>query len=211
MKKWKRLIAFALLLCMSISLMPPVKFAKAAAVTQRYELDTDGIDVGATYLIVNTSSNGSAYALYRSSTSFQRQQVTIATDDEGVVYINQGFSNESTSQMQFTGAASGRITNGSYNLSLSSSNGSFSTGTGSGTSLKFTHTGSGAYNIYYSATFFTYYLRYSSNKFSRGSSSAKVYLFKLTDYHEGFNVSYDGNGYTNGTLPETEESLKSGT
>ena len=50
MKSFKRLIAFALLMCMFISLLPPVQFAHAAVI-QRYELDTDGIDVGATYLI----------------------------------------------------------------------------------------------------------------------------------------------------------------
>ena len=39
--------------------MPPVQFTRAAEVTRRYELDTDGIDVGATYLIVNAGTAGS--------------------------------------------------------------------------------------------------------------------------------------------------------
>ena len=53
MKKFRKLIAFALFICTVLSLIPPVQFARAAEVT--YELDTDGIDPGAEYLIVSNS------------------------------------------------------------------------------------------------------------------------------------------------------------
>ena len=64
MYKYKRGIATLLLLCMVISLLPPGAPAKAApADGYMYQLDTDGIDPGATYLIVNTGSTGNANAL----------------------------------------------------------------------------------------------------------------------------------------------------
>ena len=77
MKKMKRMLAAILTLCIMLSLMPPVHFAKAAEVIQRYELDTDGIDVGATYLIVNSGSAGSRYVLRRNSSASDRQSVTV--------------------------------------------------------------------------------------------------------------------------------------
>ena len=63
MKKLKRRIALILTVCIVLTLLPVMPFTKAAEVIQRYELDTDGIDPGATYLIVNTGTAGDANAL----------------------------------------------------------------------------------------------------------------------------------------------------
>ena len=68
----KRIISGVLCLCLLVSLAPVFPVARAAEVTQRYELDTDGIDPGATYLIVSTGAAGSGNALkfyYRNSSS----------------------------------------------------------------------------------------------------------------------------------------------
>ena len=86
MKKWKRMIAFVLTVCMVLSLLPPVQIVHAAETIRRYELDTDGIiDVGATYLIVNAGTDGDGHALrfYYSGTwprverDLKDQEVTI--------------------------------------------------------------------------------------------------------------------------------------
>ena len=86
MKKLKRMIAFTLFVCLFISLLPPVQVVKAAEVTQRYELDTDGIDVGATYLIVNAGVAGEGNALrfyYDSmwSRDLRNQALTIKNEE----------------------------------------------------------------------------------------------------------------------------------
>ena len=82
MKKTNRLLAFILCICMMVSIMPPIQIVHAADTVKRYELATDGIEAGATYLIVNTSSTGSGNALrfyYSSSSSrdLRNQAVTV--------------------------------------------------------------------------------------------------------------------------------------
>ena len=72
---------------MLISLLPPMQLTHAAETTQRYELDTDGIDPGATYLIVNTATAGSANALmfYYGGTwsrDFRNQTLTIMLTEQ---------------------------------------------------------------------------------------------------------------------------------
>lgn len=56
MKKLKRMLSSILLLCMIFSMMPPVQFASAETPIT-YVLDTDGIDPGATYIIVRKISS----------------------------------------------------------------------------------------------------------------------------------------------------------
>ena len=63
MRKFTRIISVVLLFCLIISLLPAMSFTRAAEVTQRYELDTDCIDIDATYLIVNTGTAGEGNAL----------------------------------------------------------------------------------------------------------------------------------------------------
>ena len=113
MKKMKRTISILLLAYMLLSLLPPWQITTAAEVNQRYELDTDGIDPGATYLIVNTATAGEANALmfyYKSSMSrdLKNQELTVKTED-GVTFIETGFENEDDCQFQFTSATSGKV------------------------------------------------------------------------------------------------------
>ena len=210
MKNWRRVIAFVLFVCLTVSLMPPVQFAKAAEAEYRYELDTDGIDPGETYLIVNTSAKGSANVLRDNGRStLQKQAVTIQTDDEGTPYIETGFSNETQCQFQFTGATSGKAVVGSNALNLTSYATNFES-TANASTLNFTHTGGGAYTITSSSGWRTYYLRYSGSSWGKNTSSAKVYLFKLREYHTGFDVVYNGNGNTHGTVPADDISVAVG-
>ena len=52
----KRVISAILLFCMIASMLPPVQMASAETQEVTYELDTDGIDIGATYLILRQNA-----------------------------------------------------------------------------------------------------------------------------------------------------------
>ena len=59
----KKLVSLVLVLCMFYTMIPsiPTVFAAESDAGYRYELDTDGIDIGAQYLIVSgTVTNSSA-------------------------------------------------------------------------------------------------------------------------------------------------------
>ncbi len=211
MRKFTRIVSVVLLFCLIVSLLPSMNFTRAAEVTQRYELDTDGIDIGATYLIVNTGSAGEGNALrfyYNNSWNrdLRNQSVTVKTED-GIQYIEAGFTNDTDCQFLFTGAGAGNITHDNYKLDLS--NNGFVTGNPSET-LTFTHQGNGQYQIHYTSWWRTYYLRYNNSDWSNSTTTSSVYLYKLTDHVVGYDVNYDGNGHTAGTLPENAVMLSSG-
>jgi hypothetical protein len=118
-------------------------------VVQRYELDTDGIDLDATYLIVNAGTAGSGNALrfyYDSmwSRDLRNQALTIQSQD-GIVFIEPGFTNEDDCQFQFTGTSAGTVTHGDYSMDLENTR--FESGT-SGNTLSFTNVGGGQYRIH---------------------------------------------------------------
>ena len=214
----KRILALTLTLSILLSLLPLVQFTKAAEVVQRYELDTDGIDVGATYLIVNTATVGTGNALsfnYGNSSSsrgFLNQTLQVQTDENGKRYIPTGFTNEANCTFQFSGTNSGKITHGNYAVDLTNSR--YTTSTNPQT-LTFSNLGNGTYQIYYKTSSWinstTYYLRYNSSTWSRDRSSSTVYLYKLVEYEVGYNIRFDGNGYTSGQLPADAEKLDKGT
>ncbi len=211
MKNWKRATAFVLTVCMLLSLLPPVQIVHAAETIQRYELDTDGIDVGATYLIVNagTAGGGNALRFYYSdwwNRDLQNQAVTIKQEN-GKSYIETGFTNEADCQFQFSDSSTGRVQHDGYALELSDS----AYTSGNGTNLTFTDLGGGQYRIHYSSWGRTYYLRYNNSDWSRSTTQSSVYLYKLVEYEVRYDVTYSGNGATSGTLPANAENLDSGT
>lgn len=211
MKKFKRIVSLVLFLCILTSLIPPIEITKAAEVTKRYELDTNGIDPGATYLIVNTGTAGEGNALrfyYGSywSRDFRNQTLTVK-EDEGVKYIETGFENEADCQFVFSAAGTGSIVHGDYSMNLSDSE--FVSGT-SNTTLTFNNQGNGQYQIYYTSWWRNYYLRYNNSDWSNSTTTSTVYLYKLTEHVVGYDVTYNGNGYTSGTLPENAVKLSSG-
>ena len=214
MKKFKRIIAFALFLCLLVSALPPVQPVSAAQVEHRYELDTDGIEQGATYLIVNANTAGDAHALqfhYNSSSDrgLRDQAVTIKQED-GVTFI-ESFDNDENCQFQFSSATAGQITHGSYYLDLEASK--YDTSSPSRT-LTFARQDDGGYRIYYSYWIIITidrYLRYNSNNWNVSSTPSSVYLYKRVEYEKSYDVTYDGNGAKEGTLPENATGLKRGT
>lgn len=205
MKKLYKIVSTILALCMILTILPVVPFAPAAVEVVRYELDTDGIEVGETYLIVSTANVGNANALRRNNTSVAGQAVTVQQDADGVRFIATDFTNESSCQFQFSGATSGRVTNGNYRLNMSNNTLSFSTSASN--TLTFNHVGNGQYRISYSPySWWNYYLRYNSG-WSRSTSSSSVYLFKRVNYVVSYGVTYDGNGANQGDLPADAEGL----
>lgn len=213
MKNLKRFLSLILSLCLLVSLLPSMQFVHAAEVIQRYELDTDGIDVGATYLIVNagTAGSGNALRFYYNSTwsrDLRNQALTIKNED-GAVFIETGFTNEDDCQFQFTGASAGLVTHGNYSLELSESRYTSS----NAQTLSFTNLGGGQYRIHYTTSGWwsnTYYLRYNNSDWTGSTTTSSVYLFKLTEHVVSYDVTFDGNGYTAGTLPENVTNIPSG-
>ena len=136
-----------------------------------YVLDTDGVDDGATYLIVSASS-GDAFALRNNSGKSASQSVSIS---DNVATIS---ANEETSTWTFTQSSSSwNVKNGSTYLRLGSDL------LGSSTrNLTVTNSGAGAYRITYDKKD----LRYSNDGWTRGSKGDTyyVYLFKQTTASE---------------------------
>ena len=211
MKRFRRLLSLVMLLCIVATLLPVFPVAQAAETTYRYELDTDGIDPGATYLIVNTGTAGSGNALKfyyqnRNQRDFRNQTLTVKKEN-GVTYIDSGFTSEADCEFVFSAEASGKITHGDYAVELSGSY--YVTGNPSNT-LTFASMGNGGYQIYYSSYFSKYYLRYSNSDWARSSTASTVYLFKRTDYVASADVVFHGNGNTSGDVPARVEDLKIG-
>ncbi len=211
MKNFRKIISFVLFLGIIVSLLPPMQLTRAAEVVQRYELDTDGIDPGATYLIVNTGTAGTGNALrfyYGSywSRDFRNQSLTVKSAD-GISYIETGFTNEEDCRFVFTAAGAGNITHGEYSVNLSDQE--FVSGDPDNT-LTFTNVGNGQYRIHYTSWWRTYYLRYNNSDWENSTTSSTVYLYKLSEHTVGYDVTFDGNGYTAGTLPENATMLSGG-
>ncbi len=135
----------------------------------RYVLDTDGVDDGGEYLILNNKSNGTKYALRNNNSNSDRQNVSVSNN---IAFIS---NNEDACVWTFTQAGSSwRISNGNQYLRLSNSD----IISGSGSSLTVTDRDDGEYRISYKSERTTYYLRYSNSNWQRNSKSESVYLFK---------------------------------
>lgn len=130
------------------------------------DTDTDGVDDGATYLIVSAKS-GTAYALSNNDGSSASQQVNISGTPATIS------QNESTSTWTFTKSGTNwQVNNGNVYLRLGSNI------LGSSRELQVTNSGNGAYRI----TYKNRDLRYDNGSWTRGSKDKKynVYLFKQT-------------------------------
>ena len=221
MKGLKRFVSMVLLFCIMISLLPPVQIARAAETTYRYELDTDGIDVGATYLIVNrNSSNGYALKFHYASTNdraLKSQSVTVRKDADGTIYIESGFENETVCQFQFTGSTSGAIVHGDYCVDLRNPARFYEGLTEDTVTFADNFSSSaGARRIYIIESGRNRYLRYSGGwQSSTSTTSANVFLYKLVEEGaeepaETFNVTYDANGKPDAILPGNETGIEAG-
>ncbi len=136
----------------------------------RYELDTDGVDDGANYLILNSSTNGSSrYAFRNSNGSSARQEVTVSN---GVATISE---NEEACVWTFNRTGNGwNISNGSQYLRLNNRN----IISDSQAELQVTNREEGAYRISYTRSWTSYYLSYRSDVWQSYDRSSNVYLFR---------------------------------
>lgn len=216
MKGLKRFVSMVLLFCIMISLLPPVQFARAAETTYRYELDTDGIDVGATYLIVSKnigSQNPVNYAMmYNGTSKVQPNQVAIQTDGEPA-YIATGFANEAECQVQFTDASSGYIEHGEDRFDLKTL--TFGRNAGLHTFTKYSGNVDGAYCITSNTTKKSLDYTSRSNWTTGNQGKTYVFLFKLVEVSaeepaETFDVTYDANGKPDAILPGNETGIEAG-
>ena len=215
MKKMKRMISLALLLCLLISLLPPVQLVSAAKVAYRYVLDTDGLDIGDTYLIVDTKTAGNANVLSRNNTSILNQNLTVQTDGD-ITYIDAGFSMLENCHFVFSGNVnSAKASCGGYYLNLKNNNFNKSSNTNGSTlacGMVTSNANYGAYRIYFRTG--PRYLRFDGNAWTTinnaSDASTELSLYKLTEYEAeepeiSYTVTYDGNGHQSGEVPGTEE------
>ena len=211
----KRIIAFVLSVVMLISVLPAQQlFAADSSDDYYFELDTDGIDAGAEYLIVSAKADGTAKVLQKGNDIAAGQTVTISGQ------MIENFDNDEASIWTFGGSDNGTVINGLEYLHIR--NGVTSNETES--ILSFSHFGAGTYGVYLEdATNNTmYYLRYDdtqgwkteenadpkANGNSLSSYKSCVYLFKKITMQT---VSYDGMDNTSGTVPVVDSNLKTGT
>ena len=224
MKKMRKLIAFVLLICTVLTLLPPVQFAQAAEVT--YELDTDGIDVGATYLVVRMSSSwlgtnimaldsGNAEGVY---TKLKESQLATGT----IAYVD-GFE-----ALEWTVESSGDATNKHYLVHKEDDTNRYldiTTNTihhtATPTPLLITpkansnehfvvyQKADGQYNYLFLNTSYC-----SSNSAASLSNINAAYSLRFYKKSGGetptHSITYYGNGNTAGTLPENQPALEFG-
>jgi len=108
-KNSTRFLALFLSLMMVIGFLPTGVFANGGEQETKsgttYVLDTDGVDIGAKYLIVAANE---AYTLYHEGNAIHAQPVTVSADGQTAT-IN---DNESAATWMFSGSTGGTITNG---------------------------------------------------------------------------------------------------
>jgi hypothetical protein len=85
----------------------------------------------------------------------------------------------------------------------------FTSGNSSNT-LTFTNVGGGQYRVHYTSWWQNYYLRYNNNDWARSTTNSTVYLYKLVEREVSYDVTFQLNGATSGTLPQNVEGLESG-
>ena len=157
-------------------IVAPQEGTAGSAETYKYVLDTNGVNANTKYLIVNTGSDGTAYALTNNNGTAARTEVRISN---GEIIVE----NDTNIGWTFSGSTSGNVSNqGRY---IYPNNGSLDLNT-SGTTLTIASQNNGAYRVYRSERSiiltYHYYLTYSNNQWTGGrnrevNSISSVYLF----------------------------------
>ena len=184
--RFKKSVSVILLLCMIISMLPPVQITHAAEITQRYELDTDGIDVGAQYLIVS-GTGSSAQALRMDSSTIWQSSSTAVTVHNGNTI--ESFPAENACVWTFSSATNGTVSNSGLYLNIEQ----YTRYQSAAATLQFANLGGGAYGIYLHGGRFTnlQYLVYGQNNMQMQWYTAYKYGVTGTDP----NAYESGRGY----------------
>ena len=213
--KLKRGLAVVLTVCLLAVCIPvclpervPVVGAEQEGITPLREvyswvLDTDGIDAGEEYLIVNsTSANSVALKKDPTNNNVTTQAVVVRDgntidsfdgDEDCAFVFSQGTSG--------TFATTNTVKSGDHYLRISTGSISFSS---SSQNVSVKRNRNGYYQIYASVSG-TRYVRYTGSSWTANTgtqSATYLYLYKKTVLaNPTYTVYYNGNGYTEGTLP----------
>ncbi len=216
MNNWKRWIAGFLVICM-VFLMVPAKSLVSAAVDADYyyELDTDGIDVGAQYLIVS-GTGATANAMYMNPNTWWNASSTQVSVTGGNVILP--FSGENNCLWTFSSNVNGNVYCSGYYLNIDQ----YVRYQSYSATMQFASFGKGEYGIYLYGGSNTnlQYLAFSQNQWStlykwgvtgtnRNAYDSVVYLYKRVE-NQGVSVSFDSNGATAGTVPAGAQKLEKG-
>ena len=129
-------------------------------IQNKYVLDSDGINTRVDYLIVNTGTAGTGYALTNDSGTAARTEVTISNNE-----ILMDTDKTANIVWRFSGTSSGTVSNnGRY---LNPENGALALNT-SDTTLTFTNQKAGAYRLYRTESYRLIYTRYFYVRYNNG-------------------------------------------
>ncbi len=221
MKKMRRIIALALFVCLVISLLPQQQIVRAADVMQRYELDTDGIDVGAQYLLVS-GTGSTEYALQLNTGNIWASAATAVSVVNGSAIAP--FNGENNCLWSFSSSTNGTVYCSGYYLNINQ----YTRYQSHTATMQFASFGDGRYGIYTAGGAstnlqylrygqqnalgsYTWHTAYTWGKTGTDSSAYQsfVYLYKRVE-NQGVSVSFDANGATAGTVPKGEDGIKKG-
>ena len=217
--KLKRTLALLLTFCLlAVSIpicLPEVIRAGAAEVdplagAYAWVLDTDGIDADEEYLIVS-GTDANSTALKRDGNNVAAQAVVVKDGNtidsfDGDTNCSFVFSKDTNS----TYATTMTVARGDRYLNISTGSISYATGS---QNVSVRRNRNGYYQIYASVSYRTRYVRYSGGAWGANSSTSGsyLYLYKKTYLPDPTHtVFYDGNGYTEGTLPGDKGDLYTG-
>ena len=220
MRKMKRIISAILLLCMIVSLMPPV--LRVSAVPQyQYVLDTDGIDAGAQYLIVSGTGARAEALMLNSATTWQSSAMAVSVTDGNTIA---SFANENACLWTFSSGTNGTVSSNGYYLNIEQ----YTHYQTNMATMQFAHLGQGRYGIYmhggpnnnlqylyYDAAavdtprFITKY-QWGVSGTNESAYTSYLYLFKRVEADNGYTVEFLGNGNTAGEVPSSISGLKEG-
>lgn len=214
MKRLKRLFPLLMSLCVLATMMMPIYStltALGAGDNYSWVLDTDGVDAGEEYLIVNGTAANST-ALMRSGNIVAAQAV--AVKDGNTIDMFDGDENCSfvfSKNTSGTSATTMTVARGDRYLNISSGSISYNT---SSQNVSVRRNNNGYYQIYASVYYSTRYVRYYNGSWSANTSSntyTNLYFYKKVLLPDPTHtVHYDGNGYTEGTLPGDKGDLYHG-
>ena len=143
-----------------------------------YKLDTNGVTANKNYLIVNTGSDGTGYALTNNGSNTPGS--TTVTIEGGKITVD----DDSKIAWVFSGSTSGTAKNSTRYVYLGSSD-VLSTST---RTLTINNRNNGAYRIY--RTNSTYCLCYNNGSWSRTGTPTNVYLFEYDSASSGEAVTF---------------------
>lgn len=224
MSLFKKLVSSVLVVCMIFTMLPLTSitaFAAESTAGYKYVLDKDGIDVGAKYLIVSGTVTNSSALRMDTSTIWQssKTDVTVVNGE----YID-AFNGEANCLWSFSSPTNGTVSCNGHYLNIEQ----YTRYQTSPATMQFANFGNGAYGIYmhggsntnlqylcygYNNNAMSWYTVYNYGVNGTDPTAYKnyVFLYKLVEADTGFSVTYNGNGNTEGQIPDGVTGLESGT